>query len=322
MSKAAKIWLIIAVCLTLIGIAVVALSIALGGSDMFIVKKTDKKTVTVPLTGSFRDIGIDSQTEDIRFVLSDDGSCRVVFEEPETAEFSAVITGDILEIRAGQTDRWYERLVLFNFSDPKITVFLPQAEYGSLNIKESTGDILLPGELSFDGIGITVSTGDIDCASSVRERLRLKTSTGDILVRDLTAGSLDLAVSTGKVEVRSVRCGKAEISVTTGKAVLSEVVCTELTSDGSTGSITLEDVTASGTVSITRSTGDVKFARSDAAELTVETGTGDVSGSLLSPKVFLTKSGTGRIRVPDTASGGTCRITTGTGDISITITEK
>jgi hypothetical protein len=47
--------------------------------------------------------------------------------------------------------------------------------------------------------------------------------------------------------------------------------------------------------------------------------TGDIRGSLLSEKIFITKTTTGSVRVPSTASGGTCELITGTGDITVTI---
>ena len=71
--------------------------------------------------------------------------------------------------------------------------------------------------------------------------------------------------------------------------------------------------------SIERSTGDVRFTDCDAAEICVKTDTGDVTGSLLSDKVFITNTDTGSVNVPETISGGKCEIITDTGDIKITI---
>ena len=51
----------------------------------------------------------------------------------------------------------------------------------------------------------------------------------------------------------------------------------------------------------------------------MKTGTGNVTGSLLTEKIFLTETGTGRVEVPQTATGGKCQIRTGTGDIRIKI---
>lgn len=55
-------------------------------------------------------------------------------------------------------------------------------------------------------------------------------------------------------------------------------------SSGNTGDISLDNVIAAEKLSIERSTGDVKFKGSDAAELFVKTDTGDVTGSLLTSK--------------------------------------
>ena len=63
----------------------------------------------------------------------------------------------------------------------------------------------------------------------------------------------------------------------------------------------------------------MRFDGCDAAEITVKTGTGDVTGTLLSDKVFLTETGTGRIDVPKSTVGGRCEINTDTGDIKIDI---
>ena len=54
-------------------------------------------------------------------------------------------------------------------------------------------------------------------------------------------------------------------------------------------------------------------------ESTAFSDTGDVSGTLLTEKVFVVRSGSGKIRVPETVSGGMCKITTSTGDVSIQI---
>ncbi|MBO7292438.1 MAG: DUF4097 family beta strand repeat protein, partial [Clostridia bacterium] len=100
---------------------------------------------------------------------------------------------------------------------------------------------------------------------------------------------------------------------------LADVTCANLTSTGSTGGIEMENVIASGKMSITRSTGDVEFYSCDAAEIFMKTTTGDIEGSLLTDKIFMTKSSTGAIEVPRTTSGGVCDITTSTGDIEIEI---
>ena len=81
----------------------------------------------------------------------------------------------------------------------------------------------------------------------------------------------------------------------------------------------MDNVIAAEKLSIERSTGDVKFDGSDATEIYVKTDTGDVTGSLLTDKVFITQTDTGDVDVPKTTTGCRCEIITDTGDIRIKI---
>lgn len=63
----------------------------------------------------------------------------------------------------------------------------------------------------------------------------------------------------------------------------------------------------------------MRFDRADASEIFVRTGTGNVTGSLLTDKVFLTQTDTGTVEVPQTITGGRCEIRTDTGDIELKI---
>ncbi len=94
----------------------------------------------------------------------------------------------------------------------------------------------------------------------------------------------------------------------------------DFTAESDTGTIFLKNVVAEGRFSIENGTGNVKFEKSDAAQISVKTSTGDVTGTLLSEKVFITETSTGNVRVPKTITGGKCAITTSTGNIEINIT--
>ena len=53
----------------------------------------------------------------------------------------------------------------------------------------------------------------------------------------------------------------------------------------------------------------------------LETDTGDVTGTLLSNKIFMYDTDTGDVSLPSVMSGGKCQIETDTGDIEISIVE-
>ena len=207
-----------------------------------------------------------------------------------------------------------------NFNTSKITVYLPKAEYAALFIKESTGKVEIPKDFKFSGVDISLSTGDVQFFASASELIKIKTSTGDIRIDNILAGDIELSVSTGKVTVSDVTCnGDIKINVSTGRMNITDTKCQNIISNGSTGSVSLKNAIAAEKFSIERSTGGVKFESCDADEIFVKTNTGDVRGSLLTDKVFITQTDTGSVDVPKTVTGGRCEISTDTGDIIIKI---
>lgn len=319
MKQAEKIWLATAAALILVG-AILFVGVMTAHHWDFSALGTDSfETNTIAIEEEFQNISIRSDTADIAFLPSEDGKCRVEFYDQSKEKHTASVQEQTLFLEVTDTRKWYDHIA-FSLASPQITIYLPRAEYASLAIEESTGEIVLPGTLLFESISISASTGNVECLASSSGPIRIETSTGDIRLEGLSAGELVLSASTGRVEVRSVLCeGEIGVTVSTGRTVLADSSCKSFVSSGSTGDITLENVIAEGGISLERSTGDVRLEQCDAAELFIQTDTGDVTGSLLSEKVFITQSDTGRIQVPETTAGGKCRIITDTGDIVIAV---
>ena len=127
-------------------------------------------------------------------------------------------------------------------------------------------------------------------------------------------------MSTGEINIKNVNCeGELRIAVSTGDSELENVRCDSLISTGDTGDITLTRVIAGGKYDIKRSTGDIKLVNCDAAEIYIETSTGNVKGNLLTEKVFIINTSTGKKDVPETLTGGKCKISTSTGDVILTV---
>lgn len=319
MSKSATIWMIIAAVLIVIGLILFAIVMTKYSWDFSKLSTTEYETNQHTLTDSFRDISIKTDTADIRFLPSENGECKIVCYEEKKVKHSVSVEDEVLTIRSVNEKRWFEHIGV-NFNSPKITVYLPEKEYASLFVKESTGDVEISQDFRFENMELSTNTGRVSCYASASKLVKIVTDTGDIRIEKMTAGTMDLKVSTGKIDAKSITCeGDISIHVSTGKTALTDVTCNALISGGSTGDITLKNVIARQRFSIQRSTGDVVFDHSDAAELYVETDTGDVTGSLLTEKVFNTDTSTGKVRVPNSVTGGKCEITTDTGEIKIEI---
>ena len=338
MSKGAKIWIIAAMLLILTGCIIFGGVMTVLKWDFKNLSTTKFENNKYDITEEFSSISIDTDTADIMFAISETKQGSVVCYEQKNIRHSVGVKDGSLVIDVTDTRKWYEHIGI-NFTNPKITVYLPQGEYSLLSVRTSTGDLEIPKELKFENIEVSDNTGDVTNNASASETVKIKTSTGKIKVEDISAASLDLSVSTGKVTLSDVKCeGDIKIKVTTGKAFMNDVFCKSLVSDGSTGDISLSNVKIEEKLSIERSTGDVRledttaaefsietdtgdvdFIVSDADEIYVETDTGHVKGTLLSEKIFITQSDTGNISVPESVTGGKCKINTDTGNIEISI---
>lgn len=314
-----KWWIIMAIFLIAVGLLIFAGAMTALGFDFTKLSTANYETNTYEVHEDFSKISIDADTAAIEFVLSDQEQCKIVCFENEKVKHSATVKDGTLTIGTVDTRKWYDHIG-FSLNKPKMTVYLPKTEYASLLIKASTGDIEIPKDFEFDTVDISASTGAVECYASVSELMRVKLSTGAVCVENVSVGELDLSVTTGSVTVSSINCeGDIKVAVSTGKTKLTDISCKGVISSGSTGDVILKNVIAAENFSIERSTGDVIFEGSDAAEIYVKTSTGDVTGTLLSEKVFITETKTGRVHVPKTVTGGKCELKTSTGDIQIDI---
>lgn len=300
MSKTTKIWLIIATALVILGAILFAGVMAQYDWDFTKLSTVKYVTNTYEVHGEFDKISINVDTTEIEFVPTENETCSIVSFEAEQVKHSATVQNETLIISTVDTRKWYDHICI-SLGSPKMTVYLPQNEYASLIVETDTGDINIPKDFAFDKIEIDGDTSDVSCFAPVANVLDIELSTGDIIIDSITADQIKLTTTTGEIAVNSVTA-KNNIDIETD-----------------TGTITLKNVVATGTISIESDTGDVRFEGSDAAEISVNTDTGDVIGTLLSEKVFITETSTGSINVPKTTSGGKCEITTSTGDIHISI---
>ena len=309
--------------------------------------------------GEISDIVFDTSTADVRVLLAEDGGCRVLCHERENQTHSVTLEDGTLTVSVVDERKWYEHLGVFG--QTTVTVYLPSTEFSSFAMRGKTGDVDLADAFSFGEMDVYVSTGTVTSGASTVGKMKIRTSTGRVHLDGVSAESIDVSVSTGDVTLSSVRTETyVHLRASTGDVKIEDLICESLVSEADTGDIEIKgaSVTArlfversTGDVSVesasagemaltadtgrislqsceaktltaTTSTGDITLSRSDAQTITIEADTGDVRGTLLSDKIFITKTSTGRVRVPDATAGGVCRVTTSTGDIEFEIVEQ
>ena len=322
MKKSTAFLLALATVAIILGGILFVIAMSANGWDFSKISTAKPETNSYEFEGNVTDISMSLDTEDVVFLPSSDGKIKVVCNESDNLKHSVTLQDGKLNVTRSDTRKWYN--YIFNFTNNKITVYLPTSTYASLNVKADTSDIELAQGLIFKSIDVSVSTGKVNCYSDSRESTKITASTGDVTIANKTAGSITLKTSTGNINLSNVVATDVSFSVSTGDASLNNVSCANLITSGSTGKINMTGVFVSSGISIERSTGDVSFSACDAADtakIYIKTSTGSVKGSFLSDKIFFYDTDTGKVEIPRTTSGAVCDIKTDTGDIKISISK-
>lgn len=275
-----KRWLILAAALVVTG------GILFGGVMMsqnwnFLkLQTTQFKTNTHRIQTPYSNISINVDTADVVIMPTEDAVTTVECLEQEKVKHNVEVKDNTLTIQVMDIRAWYEHILLV-FQSPRITVYLPKAEY---------------------------------------EKVSINGSTADVKMESLTADTLNLSLSTGDMTVSNTTInGTLSVKLTTGNITMSDIQCENLNAIASTGDLHLQNVIANQEFSVEAQTGDLILEGCDAKQLWLKTTTGDIVGWLLSPKVFIAHTNTGDVKVPQTTEGGSCEIHTNTGDIDMDV---
>ena len=312
--------------------------LGMNGTWDMLTGSTAPVTTQETITGDFTNIDINILWADLEILPSTDGTCHYIAKTYDSMFCSAEVENGTLKIGQDDNRKWYQHIGI-NWDTTSLKLYLPKDAYDQLTILGRTSDVTIPNDFTFENAQITTSTGDVVLNCQVAKQLNVTCSTGHITVRDTSSETITAAVSTGDIKLARITCDSLSTSTSTGFCrmenvavaqnlsatsntggkYLTNVTCGSLNMKATTGDTELTNVVVSGDARLQSSTGDWTFDRFDAANITMNTDTGDVEGTFLSEKIFFVDTDTGDVVVPRTTTGGTCQITTDTGDIEIDI---
>lgn len=325
MRKGTAILLIIAAALTVLGGAIFTVGVIAMGNNSASFTDSKYQNKTYEATDRIEGVKIITDTADVELVPYDKEGYKVECFEEKKLSHNVTVKDGVLSVEKQDARAWYDHISFFS-KPTKVTVYIPKGEYSSLWVDLDTGYTTVSKDFVFGAAEILCSTGDVKFYASTQSTLTIKASTGNVTVENLDTGGLahgnvSLKTTTGNITAKKLICKNVTLSVSTGKTTVSDMTCESFNSIGNTGDIAMSNLVVKGSLNVKRSTGDVKFNKCDAAKLNITTDTGDVTGSLLSDKIFIHKTDTGKVSLPETTTGGTCKIITDTGDIKISITK-
>lgn len=317
MKKRTLIALIVAAALIVTGgmILVLGLSFAGGGPQ-----KSELIRQEITLQESFENIAIDTEDCNVKFAMfSGRDDCMVEVYSYENVKHTAVVENGTLKIKMIDKRNWTDYIGIFQLfgstETMEMTVYLPAAEYNSLQVRTETGDITVSAEPAFVETTLRSDTGDISCVGVMADALDCLTSTGDICVQNSAPNLVKLQSNTGDLTVLTVAAEEIHVTTNTGDVDAQNATAPFFTCSTDTGEVELEKVTAEDYLQVFTTTGDAELDGCDAGKVNIKTETGDVSGRFLTAKQYSAVSGTGNVTVPNTREGGECLIQSETGDI-------
>lgn len=320
MKKGNKTALIAAGCMVLVGAILVAAGMAALRFDISRLRASDYETTSYTIGEGFSGISITGWSSNVRFYPSEDDTCRVVCRENKNISFEVGVLDDTLYIRRPKAPKFYVQFGV-QFGETGITVYLPEDSYDSLTLKTSSGDVKLPEDFHFTSARVEAASGEIRIHSSVAAEEAVSSQSGNIYVKDTAPEVLSIQSTSGAITAENVEAREdIQIKSTSGDITLSHVHGNAIEASASSGELALNQVTAKEDLNLKTTSGDITLNGCDGNALDIQSTSGRVSGSLLSQKTFDIHTKSGTVEAPHSASGGICRVTTTSGDVTLRIT--
>lgn len=330
-----KVFIISAVSLIVVGLTVAIVTLA---ANQFNIGELKEELVpnTYSIEGEFNSIECDLDIADVDILYISEGESFVSSLENNKISFTVEVVDGVLKITENsKIENWYD---FFNRSSVCVDLYINKNAFTNVTIKNDTGDINILDAFKIDNLVIDSDTSDINLSGLEVKSLDSNISTGDFYIENSGITSLKSKTSTGESKIRNCKVlenvtieastgkiylenfeigGKLHVTVSTGKIEISETTCDSYESSSSTGTVKLTDLVVTKDINIKTSTGDVKLNSIDAANIYIKTSTGDVTGTIRSDKIFFLDSNTGKEDSPFSTTGGICKVTTDTGDITL-----
>lgn len=281
MKKSKKVAITVSVMLIVLGVCLCIVSCMVMDFDFESMNTVNYTTETYFVNETFNSIFVENSACDVHLIASEDNTCKVVCTETDFISHTVNVENGTLKISEKQSGKKHYFNVSFYNGKTEMLIYLPKSEYDSLYVLCQSGDADAAKGFTFLKAEIITESGDIRFLSDVENDLVLETDSGYIQISD-------------------INCENAELKTASGE-------------------ISLTSLTAKDSIKAESDSADIKLDGCDAKTFLIESSSGNVRGTLLSDKIFITETDCGYVSVPKTTSGGVCEIKTDSGDIAISI---
>lgn len=279
-------------------------------------------TKTHEITQDFTAISVECSECNISILPSTGNGVSVVCKEREKYPHQVFVKDGCLTVEEPNRT---ELINIFSLTGEhtEVLVYVPfeVAAGCSISLESASGDITLDKDLVFTRGDLETASGAVTCNASFHSDLSIDNASGDVFLRGSTYGDIEIDAASGHITLEGLReAEEISLECASGSIYLTKVQCRDLDAETASGKLSLKDVVAEKEIAGETVSGAIILSRCDAEKYDLESASGDIQGSVLRPMRFITDSASGRINVPNT-DGDPCRLTTASGNITITIEE-
>ena len=301
----------------------------------------EAKRIDMDITDPVTDVSILCVADDVTIKESEDGTCHLTYTEDAYTKYDvSVEQGRLIIVQNSEDVEWSWNLseILPNllnkgFSElasamdgesHDLILTLPSAVYGTVDVANISGDIEITGNVSgqaeIPGNASGQLSGSNGNASGLTVAdLTIAATSGDLRIDGLQGvHGISAAMTTGDVALRNMQLtGDVEASTVSGDITLDTIETPgKATLETTSGRVELTE-TVIGAGDVDGTSGSVVFINSDADAMKIRLVSGDIRGTIRSPKEFHVESTSGDVSVPEIGSGQTPDGTIGVWNIEI-----
>ena len=306
MNKSTKTILITAgICITA-GLVISAIAIRLNGKNP--AKAATYKQMTANITEDFSNLNVTEISNSITILPSSDGNVNIEYWDSDEYEHDIRVEGDTLVIEYKDRGSLYEHINIDipwlnkgGFEEHDTIIYLPEGEYGNLDIEGVSSDISISDGYSFGNVSINTVSGAINTGDS--------SLNGSVEINS-TSGSVSIANASESVDINTVSG-----NVTLNDSSLSSSLKVNTTS----GKVTLNNVSASFT-SVNTISGNMNFTDFASDDTDVGTTSGSLNATVIGSYHISTGtvSGNMNINCDNMLDGAEFSFSSTSGDLTIT----
>ncbi len=313
---------LIRISVVLIAIGVIVLGVALVASDFefsTLLGSGSLEHSEQVFEDTLETIHIEGMNADVHLLPSEDGRCHLIIDEMEKGSCSAETEEGVLSIY--WTRKWHWKDIFnFSFGSPRLTIYLPEHPLSNLNILTTSGDIKIEN-CSAGQMELETDSGTIQVEKVQTTNFGARSSSGNLSIDALTCEqTARINTGSGDIRLKGGNASHLEFKSNSGQSTISALQLDNLQGESKSGDVGLENVQVGQALNLTSTSGNLHLKNTDAFNFDLKSESGDIRGSLPSPKYFSASSGSGKVFIPESVPNqGNFNARSSSGDIQIEI---